>query len=1111
MHKLGLVFAGGGGKGAYEVGVYKALQEYGVDKNIKAVSGTSVGGLNGALFAKGDLELALRVWEEMNPKKILQINPEKILSILSKFHLGIGTLTLIGEKLGFLKSEGVFTQNGLKSIVESSLKDGELKSKIPFYICATDVSDKLSWKPLYKKLNDLDYKTQIEYLLATSAIPVAFPTTIVEERELLDGFLTDNTPVKPLIENEGCTNIIVVLLGRSESITKLKKEYPDVSFWEIVPSADTKESLGSLDFKQERAQKLISMGYEDTIKILKDLHEFMQTEKEYLEKGVVLQKQDENFAKIFDAGTKQIAYNLDTTQKQLINTKIDTLLDSMQENSQEFSKLAFEAVTTLSANRGKVNYQQEQGAFSRLLGGLSGANHKLQADVNSNFTTAIYANTQLIKKLAQRNNLTLDVCISLGNKINFLAQNEMRLQQQNEQHSLMLNELKNSILTLAQLTKDAIAHNSSRIDKLEYGQNLLNWSHHLKSSIQGLNDYDAIMSAVGSYYAITNSTDEDKESSFLYSALINSGFDKVEINPAKFIKYAQEQNQLTLFDTISSSEVLPLPKTYEPYAPLFASLSYIYEEPTINETTISKKLIQNYDLDVDVEMDGVSFAFELLSGLKLASDIKNSFFDEKNNLKTKLQILQERLEKDKIDSFKKAIYLLNTQIEEFKIIVPLVGKFSSGKSKLLNSYIAKDEKLFEVDTNPTTAVATEIHYAPINSIKEFKNGEKLLYVKHFLNYPKLKNRSDLVLVDMPGFESSNLQHNDAINHYFSRGQHYILALSCESTNDKSILKHIKEILSYGADFSIVITKTDKKLPRDIEKTKNVLKQNIYKLFKIDDFFIGTVSAFKDDIEDFEKIIDSVYESSSVLFKRKFIKEYEQLQKDVIHYYEQLLNTPNDTLAFEKQKKEEEQKLEQEKQTLKTKLKNIEFSLVSDGAIVIQDKVKNILNANKSMLVSSAKNNTLTMSITEMLRSPLNATFKQLIEKSIAKVEKENINIENEMTINISHINIDTELSWWKKIINFFSNSHDEEIEQKIASEVIPKIVNEIYNSSKSDLENTYKEVVTLVDKKISQKQLITKKLQDELQEQMNMQNEEFELQQKKFKESFEKIKGLQWD
>ena len=46
--EYGLVLAGGGTKGAYQVGVWKALKE--LDINVKAIAGTSIGALNGALF-----------------------------------------------------------------------------------------------------------------------------------------------------------------------------------------------------------------------------------------------------------------------------------------------------------------------------------------------------------------------------------------------------------------------------------------------------------------------------------------------------------------------------------------------------------------------------------------------------------------------------------------------------------------------------------------------------------------------------------------------------------------------------------------------------------------------------------------------------------------------------------------------------------------------------------------------------------------------------------------------------------------------------------------------------------------------------------------------------
>ncbi len=54
--KVGLVLSGGGGKGAYEIGVWEAIKELNIDKYIKVVSGTSIGAINAALFAQDDFE-----------------------------------------------------------------------------------------------------------------------------------------------------------------------------------------------------------------------------------------------------------------------------------------------------------------------------------------------------------------------------------------------------------------------------------------------------------------------------------------------------------------------------------------------------------------------------------------------------------------------------------------------------------------------------------------------------------------------------------------------------------------------------------------------------------------------------------------------------------------------------------------------------------------------------------------------------------------------------------------------------------------------------------------------------------------------------------------------
>ena len=745
MSKLGLVFAGGGGKGAYEIGVWKAFKEFGIDKNISAVSGTSVGGLNGALFAKGDFKQGLKVWQEMSPDKILQVNPDKIISMLSKFNLPANILTMMANKLGFLKSEGIFSQSGLESIIKDSLKDGELKDKIPFYICATNVS-KSSLKPIYKKLNNLSYEDIVKYLLSTSAIPIAFPRTEIDGIELLDGYLTDNTPMKPLIEIEKCDKIIVVLLGRSENIVKVKQAYPNVSFWEIVPSGDTKEMMGSLDFKNETANNLIEMGYKDSIKILQNLYEFMLVEQDYIKASETIRIQANGFKKeilnnsllrqeykklknsyndmnslqyllsnpqkykasetknevqdlSLDIIAKELEDEIDKYDIQVIDSELDKILDDMGDNSKEISKFTFEAVTSLSANDGKINYQEEQGLFSRIMGGITGSKHKLEADINLNFSKSIYANTQIIKKLAQRNNLTLDMCISLGNKVNFLAQNQQNLQFQNNEQLKMIHSLRDGLFTLANITKIEIQNNTARIEKLEYKVELINWRLDIEYYIKDLNRYESILKIVSSFYAIVKNSNDEEYSKYLYLDLIKLGFNEVMINPSAFIEYVvdNKKSALTLF--CSNQQPLGIPKNYEVITPIFSAISKIYDNETLGYDTIISEIEENHNINLDVDITAEHFAFELLNGFKIMKELKESSSNTTVKFPTHLEKkdLKNLLSSNDINSLEAKVYKINS-IGVFLKILSIEVELMIFKSKILKiNKVSNINEVFNLD------------------------------------------------------------------------------------------------------------------------------------------------------------------------------------------------------------------------------------------------------------------------------------------------------------------------------------------------------------------------------------------------------------------------------
>lgn len=73
MDAIGLVFAGGGGKGAYQIGVWRAVRELQLEQHIAVVAGTSVGALNAALFLKGDLAFAEQLWGSISTAELLPL------------------------------------------------------------------------------------------------------------------------------------------------------------------------------------------------------------------------------------------------------------------------------------------------------------------------------------------------------------------------------------------------------------------------------------------------------------------------------------------------------------------------------------------------------------------------------------------------------------------------------------------------------------------------------------------------------------------------------------------------------------------------------------------------------------------------------------------------------------------------------------------------------------------------------------------------------------------------------------------------------------------------------------------------------------------------------
>ena len=276
----GLVLGGGGGRGSYEIGVWKALEEYRDVIDIKAVSGSSVGALNAALYACGDLDKATQMWyditndrilsnkdiDEDNRNKWFESIKEKLTTIDNPvIQSAIECIGLDAVAKGMRIKDGFFSREGLMDILENSpVLDGVSNSDMSCYATCLNVEGKPT--PERFQLSGMEPEEIERILLASSAIPVIFPMETIDKTKYYDGgfFLGgDNVPIQPLYD-EGYRKLVVVHLDERKT-----DRYDDAEMIHIFPSIPLGGAIdGMLDFSPEGVEKRINQGYDDAKAVL---------------------------------------------------------------------------------------------------------------------------------------------------------------------------------------------------------------------------------------------------------------------------------------------------------------------------------------------------------------------------------------------------------------------------------------------------------------------------------------------------------------------------------------------------------------------------------------------------------------------------------------------------------------------------------------------------------------------------------------------------------------------------------------------------------------------------------------------------------------------------
>ncbi len=255
--EYGLVLEGGGAKGAYQIGAWKALKEEGV--KIKGLSGVSVGALNGAMICMDNLAKAEEIWENISYSQVMDVNEEQLERITRRDLKNINLNEVVQDALKLVKDRGVDI-TPLKTMIADLCDERVIRnSDIDFYIVTYSLSD--------RQLIDINAKEVPEglipdMLLASAYLPV-FKREKLHGKHYMDGGGWDRVPVDSLI-SRGYENIIVLRIF-GWGIEKPVKIPEHVQVIDIAPRQDLG---GLLEFDAARSRRNMQLGYFDAKRAL---------------------------------------------------------------------------------------------------------------------------------------------------------------------------------------------------------------------------------------------------------------------------------------------------------------------------------------------------------------------------------------------------------------------------------------------------------------------------------------------------------------------------------------------------------------------------------------------------------------------------------------------------------------------------------------------------------------------------------------------------------------------------------------------------------------------------------------------------------------------------
>ncbi len=347
---------------------------------------------------------------------------------------------------------------------------------------------------------------------------------------------------------------------------------------------------------------------------------------------------------------------------------------------------------------------------------------------------------------------------------------------------------------------------------------------------------------------------------------------------------------------------------------------------------------------------------------------------------------------------------LFSEIETAKVCTPIIGKFSSGKSALTNALLGNSCRLLKEDITPETALPTEIVYSNTEDIVTLYNNDgtntevdifdyrsmeldanTTKCARIHLNNSFLEEIPDVMLVDMPGFESGFEVHNKAIDNYLPQSLAYIVAFPADDMIVRSSVGNIlKELCLHDIPICVVITKYDKRND-EFDETLAKLKESLKRFVGSKELSYCITSSAQGEVSELRDFLFDIQRKSKDILAGKFKNDLLSVMNTTETY---LLTTLKNNELSESELAEREEQLSKQLNDLTTKFskEKEEFELqISECIEEIKADVQTALNAEEQTLVTMAVNKQDTSDhINTIVRNAVTASIQRRL---IPKLEK----------------------------------------------------------------------------------------------------------------------------